>query len=231
VTTPPDRSFDQFSGDYERLLDDPLRKTFAGDSAFFIVQKCRALQRALDRTLPMSSPRRVLDAGCGHGTALEYLSGSCRVVGSDVSWSMLEPAVRKAPVVVQEPFDLPFRADTFDAAFAFCVYHHIETTDHVKHMRELARVVRPGGMVFVFEHNPLNPITRLVFHRAPIDRGCQLIPRRRLCQVFRDAGLREVDHGYVLFVPEVLQRPLGAVEPYLEWLPAGGQYYVCGRVS
>jgi SAM-dependent methyltransferase len=229
MSAPSNRAFDELAGDYDRLLDDPLRRTFAGDNAFFIEQKCRALLRHLARDLPAPRPLRVLDAGCGQGTALAYLDGHCAAFGCDVSLPMLRPAARHRPVAVQEPFDLPFATASVDAAFAFCVYHHIDARDHVRHLRELARVVRPGGLVFVFEHNPLNPVTRRVFHRAPIDRGCEMIPRRRLRRVFADAGLREVRHGYVLFVPQPLAGALGGLEPYLEWLPLGGQYYVCGR--
>jgi SAM-dependent methyltransferase len=225
-------SFDTFAADYERLLDDPLRRRFAGDSAFFIEQKCRVLLRHVRREVRPAGPRwRVLDAGCGQGTALAFLRESCTAVGSDVSLPMLGPAVTRGPVVVQEPFALPFQPASFDVAFAFCVYHHIDAAEHVRHLRELARVVRPGGRVFVFEHNAVNPVTRRVFNRAPIDRGCHMIPRNRLRRVFRDAGLDDVRHGYLLFVPEVLSGVLGFVEPYLEWLPLGGQYYVSGRAA
>jgi len=228
--TPAGGAFDRFAADYDRLLDDPLRHQFAGDSTFFIAQKCRALWRCLERELPAPGRRRrVLDAGCGLGTAVGLLRAECDAIGSDVSFSMLSHAARQGPVVVQEPFELPFRSAVFDAAFAFCVYHHIEEGDRTRHLREVARVVRSGGLVLVFEHNPLNPVTRLIFHRAPVDRGCRLIGRRTLSGLFRDAGLLDVRYGYVLFVPESLQRPLGSIEPHLEWLPLGGQYYVCGR--
>lgn len=228
MTNAPERAFDALAEEYERLLDDPLRDTFAGDSAFFIHQKCRALVRCLDRRLPPPGRRRVLDVGCGQGTALAFLQAHCEAFGCDVSQPMLMPAVRTRPVVVQEPYALPFQAASFDAAFAFCVYHHVPREEHVRHLREVSRVVRPGGLVCVFEHNPLNPVTRRVFHRAPIDRGCQMIPRRQLERVFSAAGLRDLEHGYVLFAPQAVDRVLH-VEPYLEWLPFGGQYYVCGR--
>jgi len=224
----PERAFDELATDYDRLLDDPLRNRFAGDHAFFIHQKCRALLRRLDETFPPGSRRRILDVGCGQGTALGFLRSRCDVFGCDVSHPMLKPAAAERPVVVQEPFDLPFRTGSFDASFAFCVYHHIPRADHVRHLREMARVVRPGGLVCIFEHNPLNPITRRVFHRAPIDAGCELIPRRQLRGVFAAAGLTRVQHGYVLFAPEPVDR-VCHVEPYLEWLPFGGQYYVCGQ--
>jgi SAM-dependent methyltransferase len=224
-------SFDEFAADYARLLDDPLRRSFAGDSDFFILQKCRALRRHLESGHRRSGRMRILDAGCGPGTALSLMRGAHQVIGSDVSLAMLGQAVREGPVVAQEPFDLPFRTGAFDAAFAFCVYHHLETSERVRHLRELARVVRRGGQVFVFEHNPLNPVTRLVFTRAPVDRGCRMIPRRELAGLFREAGLRDVKHGYVMFVPQALDRPLGALERYLEWLPLGGQYFVSGRLG
>jgi SAM-dependent methyltransferase len=227
--TPTTGSFDRFAADYERLLDDPLRQTFAGDSTFFIAQKCRVLWRHLERELPANGRPRVLDAGCGLGTAVGLLRAHCNAIGSDVSFSMVGHAVEHGPAVVQEPFDLPFRSGAFDAAFAFCVYHHIEEAERTRHLREVARVVRSGGLVFVFEHNPLNPVTRRVFHRAPVDRGCRMIGRRELKRLFHDAGLLDVRHGYLLFVPQTLQATFGGLEPNLEWLPLGGQYYVSGR--
>ena len=229
MTDSPDgEPFDAFASEYGRLLDDPLRRRFAGDSEYFIHQKCRALLRELEARLG-SGPWRVLDVGCGQGTALSFLADHCDVIGTDVSTGMLQQRPPHARVVVQEPFDLPFVSGSFDAAFAFCVYHHIEAANHVRHLRELSRVVRPGGLVLVFEHNPLNPITRRVFTRAPIDRGCEMIPRQRLTQVFRDAQLEELRHRYVLFLPQFLFPFLGFSEPHLGRIPLGGQYYVAGR--
>ena len=84
-------------------------------------------------------------------------------------------AAARGPVAVQEPLSLPFADDTFDAVYAFCIYHHIPDEDHVRHLSELRRVVKPGGEVMVFEHNPYNPVTARIFARAPIDRGCHMI--------------------------------------------------------
>ncbi len=221
--------FDRFAGQYDELLRDPLRDRFAESSRFFIEQKCRVLLRHLPKRGPSAPKLRVLDAGCGQGTALAFVGGETRPFGADVSLPMLREAVRLRPVAVQEPFDLPFRDATFDAAFAFCVYHHIDDSQHVRHLRELSRVVVPGGRVLIFEHNPYNPVTRVVFNRAPIDRGCHMIPPPLLRRTFRQAGLEDIRHGYLLFLPEALWRLFGAVERALSWLPLGGQYFVSGR--
>ena len=219
-------SFDEYAREYDELLRDPLRDRFAGGSAFFIRQKCRIVASRLPES---SCPLRVLDAGCGQGTAFGYFDSRVRVFGTDISQPMLRPAAARGPVAVQEPLSLPFGDDTFDAVYAFCIYHHIPDEHHVRHLSELRRVVKPGGEVMVFEHNPYNPVTARIFARAPIDRGCHMIKPAGLRQTFRDAGLERLDQGYLLFVPESLHRVFGAIEPALWWLPLGGQYFVSGR--
>ena len=221
-------SFDQYAQEYDDLLSDPLRDRFAGGSDFFIHQKCRVLMRHLRSKLG-NRRLKLLDAGCGQGTALSFLRTQAAVVGSDVSLPMLKGAAGRGPVVVQEPLDLPFLAATFDAAFAFCVYHHIADADKAQHLRELGRVVKPSGRVCVFEHNPANPVTKRIFERAPVDRGCAMIPRRRLRGLFEESGFDDLVHGYLLFLPEKIWNVIGFVEPSLAAVPLGGQYYVSGR--
>ena len=223
-------SFDHLADGYDHLLNDPLRQRFSADSDFFVQQKCRALMRYLKPRLPKAS-LRILDAGCGQGASVPFLRNDARVIGTDPSLPMLREAVHHGPVVMQEPFDLPFRDGTFDAAFAFCVYHHIDDREHVRHLRELTRVVAPGGYVCIFEHNPFNPVTARIFNRCPIDRGCHMIRPARLRAIFREAGLQEIAQGYLLFMPESVWKVLGFLEPALAWLPLGGQYFVAGRKS
>jgi len=221
-------SFDSLAAEYEQLLEDPLRRRFAASNEFFVHQKCRALLRELHANLG-AGPWKILDVGCGQGTALSFLSPHATVVGADVSFQMLRQAPRGVDLVVQEPFDLPFVSGSFDAVVASCVYHHVPADAHARHLRELSRVVRTGGLVAVFEHNPLNPVTRRVFSRAIVDRGCTMIPRRRLVELFQGAGLDDVRYKYVLFIPQVLHSTLGFLEPRLARVPFGGQYYVAGR--
>jgi len=224
--------FDELARNYDELLHDPLRDQFAGSSEFFIEQKCRVVLsrlKALRGSRPAGTRLRVLDAGCGQGTAFQFLNTEHTVFGCDVSAAMLRGATHRGPVAVQEPFDLPFADDTFDAAYAFCVYHHIAVADHVRHLHELRRVVRPDGEVMVFEHNPYNPVTTRIFRRAPVDRGCEMIPPPQLRRTFLDAGFGRIDHGYLLFVPEPVHRRLPFLETALSRIPLGGQYFVAGR--
>lgn len=223
-------SFDGFADEYAGRLDDPLRRQFATDGVYFIRQKCLALVREIRHRLGRTQGQRLrlLDAGCGVGTALRILQPLHSVVGTDVSLPMLQRVSPSGRVAATEPFELPFAADGFDVAFAFCVYHHIAPGERLRHLRELGRVVRPGGLVAVFEHNPRNPVTRRIFERAEIDRGCEMIRADELRRMFIAGGFTDVRCTYMLFVPESLASWLGFIEPYLGWLPLGGQYYVSG---
>jgi hypothetical protein len=93
---------------------------------------------------------------------------------------------------------------------------------------ELARVVRPGGLVAVFEHNPFNPLTRWAVQRCEFDRDAVLLSRGRATTVLRRAGLELAERRYIVFLPfggermEPLERRLGN-------LPIGAQYYVAAR--
>jgi SAM-dependent methyltransferase len=222
-------SFDRYAHGYDELLDDPLRQKFAGDGAFFIHQKCRSLMRHLKARMPGGRKLRMLDVGCGQGTAIAFLRDQARLIGTDVSLPMLREAAHCGPVAVQEPFALPFADGTFDVAYAICIYHHIEDDQQVRHLREVRRVLAPGGRACVFEHNPFNPVTKRIFERATVDRGCHMIKPARLRKIFKEAGFEDVEQGFMLFLPEKLWNWFGFIEPALGWLPLGGQYFVSGR--
>jgi SAM-dependent methyltransferase len=107
----------------------------------------------------LSLPRgaTVLDAGCGTGRALPYLRAAVgaegTVVGIDVTPEMLDVARPKAgrgtaALVSADALALPLRDGGVDAVFAAGLVPHFE--DAVAGLRELARVVRAGGVLAVF---------------------------------------------------------------------------------
>ncbi|MET9138561.1 class I SAM-dependent methyltransferase [Streptomyces parvulus] len=100
---------------------------------------------------------RVLDAGCGTGRALpplrEAVGSSGLVLGADLTPAMLEAAVRAGRdrdgrLVLTDVAALPLRPRSLDAVFAAGLIAHLP--DPVGDMRELARVVRPEGVLALF---------------------------------------------------------------------------------
>ncbi|MEV7323257.1 class I SAM-dependent methyltransferase [Streptomyces sp. NPDC093970] len=100
---------------------------------------------------------RVLDAGCGTGRALPPLRAavgpSGMVLGLDLTPAMLEAAVRAGRqrdglLLLADVAALPLRAESLDAVFAAGLIAHLPRP--ARNLRELARVVRPGGTLALF---------------------------------------------------------------------------------
>lgn len=96
----------------------------------------------------------VLDVGCGIGRVERYLAPRCRELhGIDVSPRMIEQARRRLAGLdnvrlhVGSGRDLaPLGDGSFDAVFSFYVLQHVEREDAFGYLREIARVLRPGGL-------------------------------------------------------------------------------------
>ena len=85
--------------------------------------------------------------------------------------------------------------------------------------------MRPGGLVVVYEHNPLNPLTRVAVSRCEFDEGVELLSRGETKSLLRRAGLEPIESRYIAFFPW-RGRGLRALEHGLARLPLGGQYVV-----
>lgn len=147
-----------------------------------------------------------------------------RLVGLDVSEEMTSRASERNPSVeylVSRSPTLPLEDATFDVAFASCVLHHVPRDERAHLVAEMARVVRPGGLVIVLEHNPLNPATRLVVARCEFDEDAVLLRMRETRELLSEAGLEERERAYILFLPR-----RNTIERRLARLPLGAQYYV-----
>jgi SAM-dependent methyltransferase len=97
-------------------------------------------------------------------------------------------------------------------------------------LRELRRVTRPGGMLAIFEHNPLNPLTVRAVNTCPFDENARLVRAKELLQRYRESGWKYPNANYHLFFPHALSG-LRVLEPYLSGIPFGGQYSVTATKS
>jgi len=104
---------------------------------------------------------RILDAGCGTGRlAQELAARGAEVTGVDVSPAMLEIARKKmqgkkAVFLRADVTVLPFAPASFDAAVCFTVLEFIPEPEEA--LRELWRVIRPGGRMVIGVLNRLSP--------------------------------------------------------------------------
>lgn len=129
-----------------------------------------AIRPALASLGPIDS-LRVLDVGTGLGTGaaqLIELGVSARhLFAVDLLEARLASAGANLPGVRLQRADavegLPFSNDAFDIACAFTLFSSIERDDERRRAaREIARVVRPGGLVLVYDSRLPNPLNRRV---------------------------------------------------------------------
>lgn len=109
---------------------------------------------------------RVLEIGAGTGLNFVFYPPNTLGVASEPSGEMLRRAAEKdrpenVRLVQSCAEQIPFKNNTFDAAFAtlvFCSVAHPDTA-----FNELRRVVKPGGIVLLLEHVRPNGLLGPVF--------------------------------------------------------------------
>jgi SAM-dependent methyltransferase len=226
--------FDKFAEEYLATHTDNLR--ISGEAPdYFARYKLDELRR-LWTAKGLDEPAAVLDFGCGIGASLPHLHAAfpgARLTGLDVSEKSLEIAAARFPGVAElvryDGAAVPLPDASQDLVFSACVFHHIGADEHVRLFAELRRVLRPGGRLVIFEHNPVNPVTRYIVATCPFDENAVLIPAPTLARRQREAGFSHgVETRYTGFFPGPL-RALRPIEPMLAPLPVGAQYYTVAR--
>ena len=94
--------------------------------------------------------RRILDAGCGTGWNLQELSVFGDTYGVDLSPLAVITTRRRGGRVTQgNLLGLPYASSSFDVVTSFDVLYHAWVVDDAQAVRELARVLKPGGLMLV----------------------------------------------------------------------------------
>ena len=158
----------------------------------------------------IAQARDVLDAGCGNGAYLAKFAaapGNRRVTGIDLSFEMLLAARNRVGVKCRllraDVSRLPFKPGSFDFIFASHVLQFVADVDGV--VAELARCIRPGGVLVATGHRRDDGVRQMlsaiagpdrwreyrevIFRRAP-RREADAAPNDRYQRAFARSGLR-----------------------------------------
>ena len=226
--------FDKFAEEY--LATHKSNLAITGEAPdYFARYKIIEIARRL-KAMGRAAPQRILDFGCGIGNSAPHLREAfpdAEIIGLDVSEKSLAVAQARFPGAAEfrayaGGADMPLEAASFDLVFSACVFHHIEAQEHVAIFAGLRRLLRPGGLKAVFEHNPVNPVSRYIVATCPFDENAVLIPAGEFVRRQRAAGFGKVRIAYTGFFPGPL-KALRPLEPAMAALPFGAQYYTLAQ--
>lgn len=156
-------------GDAARAVtvDDPVERRCIRRVQRRVV--ARALKRAEIRV--EGEGARVLDYGCGTGQWVRFFEKrGFAYSGVDVSSEMIALARRQHPKADVAPLrrgQIPHANESFDMVASIAVVHHNDYSDQKRIVAELARVLRPGGALLLFEAvGPRDPKVAFLFPRG-----------------------------------------------------------------
>ena len=229
--------FDRHAATYDGGLDNPVKRLLASSADQFIAVKARWLLRRENGL--RDGGLSLLDYGCGAGDLMRVLGelgARADFTGCDVSQGMLAETARRWPphlgaaptLAAQDGARTPFATGQFDIATISAVLHHVPVAERPAVYAELGRVLKSGGRLYVFEHNPRNPLVRYVIARTPIDENAILLDSREVRHGLLDAARYDLETDYLMFMPPGIAA-LRLVDRALAWLPLGGQYAVTAR--
>ena len=159
----------------------------------------KAITGALRRVRRRREGRAMLEIGCGTGRWCHYLAASGPVVGVDISPSMVRRARELGPgpqFCLGLAQGLPFADNTFGLALSVAVLIHVPDELKPACAKELARVLRPGGVVILYER--ISPGLGAQVHPLSIDGWASLFSEQGMrmsrCEAYEYAPLLRLLH-------------------------------------
>lgn len=217
--------FDNYADVYEKTLEEDL-KFFGEENSYFAEYKIDIVKKTLG-----FEPETILDYGCGIGRNIKEFKKffpDTNISGCDISAKSIELASKENPgaeLFIINDENISANENKFDVVFISCVFHHIEPALRKDSIEKISTITKPGGAVYIFEHNPFNPVTQKIVKDCVWDSDAILLKMKESEELMLHAGLKIDERKYTLYFPSMLKfmRPL---EKFLSFIPLGGQYFV-----
>ncbi len=227
--------FDAYAAEYSGGMDNPIKALAGASGDDFLSVKVDWLARHVLTPTADGQRLSLLDYGCGRGDLLNLLARrgfQLDMIGSDVSGEMLKAGAANwskeagaAPrFMQQEGVSVALGNASLDLIVISSVLHHVSPEERSQVFAELHRLLKPGGRIVIFEHNPLNPVTRYVVAHTPIDANAILLRAKESADRAVAAGLSITRLDYIMFAPPRLGTAAQLIDRIFCWLPLGAQY-------
>lgn len=223
--------FDQFATDYDNILDE--RINFAGyDSSFFDERKIKEILDFLKLIDLNEKPLKFLNFGCGTGKSEKFIAHyfkQASIYSIDISEKSIEIAKKRnkglnnLTFTAFDGYNIPVEYG-FDVIIVANVLHHISPDEHIPVLNQIYQKMNNNGYLFIFEHNPFNPVTLKVVNSCELDKNAILLKPGYTKRILKSAGFQKQHIRFIHFFPKFLSF-LTPFEKLLRKLPIGAQYY------
>jgi ubiquinone/menaquinone biosynthesis C-methylase UbiE len=226
-----ERSFDDFDSyakGYRDIHTENI-KISGADSFYFAEMKVKLLQQ-----FEHNIRQHILDVGCGDGATEMYLNkyfSSWQIKAIDVSFKSIEEAKKRSifncDFSLYDGKHIPYEEGGFDIVFIAGVLHHVDNSLHDHLINEVQRVLKTNGKLYLFEHNPNNPLTKHLVNTCVFDKDAKLLKSHYVEAILTKNNFDIKKKRFIIFFPRkgILSK-LIFLEKYLQWLPLGGQYFI-----
>ena len=218
-------NFDDYSASYQEAIQKSIG--VSGDSVeYFDQYKINCLKRWL---LKERKEFNLLDYGCGIGKlsqVIAYDYPQAQVYGYDPSEQSLDYARKKSNNISNLYYGHELHlAAQYDYAISSNVFHHIHPNERDLALNEIHRSLKKGGVLVIIEHNPLNPLTRIVVKRCEFDWDAILLKPNEIKKRANETGFIIKKKRYIVFFPRHLS-VFRCFEPWMSPIPIGAQFYI-----
>jgi trans-aconitate methyltransferase len=215
------------SAEYDDMLNKGI--SLSGENKYFFIHG-RFMDLA--KNIPSCKTiKAVLDFGCGLGDAtilLKKYFPEATVSGSDTAAEALKYARENnsdgGTIRYIEIKDFEIK-DEFDLCFVNGVFHHIPQDQRGGAMKMVYDSLKSGGLLALFENNPLNPGTKMVMRRIPFDQDAITLVPSETRRMLIAAGFKIKNKPRFLFYFPKILRFLRPFEKLFIHVPLGAQYY------
>ena len=223
--------FDKYVSDYKKIIN--KTSLITGERfEYFIKLRVALMEAKIYKKILSQKSMRILDFGCGIG-ATEVFLKSCfpdaEIFGIDTSAKSIKAAkgmqLNNVFFSTSESSVLPFEDNYFDLIYSNGTFHHMEHKNHIMIFKQLFRILRDGGDLFIFENNPHNPLVIKAMKNNPIDKNANVVYPKLLIKILKNADFQFNTVNYYFFYPKWLKF-LRFTEKYIRWFPLGAQYFV-----
>ena len=212
-------NFDNYTDNYKEYIAKSFGN-FENNLSYYHIKKSEILKRELN-----FHPKKILDFGCGVGTMLNLLikkfQGSNFYAYDESQKSM--DLIKKNFPNVNCMYDLN-TDEKFDLIFLSNVIHHVKSSERDKLFKKIYNLLNPDGVIFIFEHNPYNPITLKLVANCEFDADAELVKKNDLIKICKKNDLKITKSGYIHFFPSKLGF-LFKFEIFFKWFFLGAQYF------